>query len=183
MFYIQILFLDKIEVPFFSEGKIMRIAVCDDLKNDLQTISFLLDDYMLDRKLSIEYELFDSYEELEGKTDEFDLFLLDYDMPGMDGLEFSKLLYEKYGEKKRIVFITAYDTVIYRAFEVRAWRYIVKPVKKEILYEAIDSFLSENKECGTLTVRHDGQTRKPIRACQWEHSCSAVPTAPVCIQC
>ena len=53
MFYIQILFLDKIEVPFFSEGKIMRIAVCDDLKNDLQTISFLLDDYMLDRKLSI----------------------------------------------------------------------------------------------------------------------------------
>ena len=81
MFYIQILFLDKIEVPFFSEGKIMRIAVCDDLKNDLQTISFLLDDYMLDRKLSIEYELFDSYEELEGKTDEFDLFLLDYDMP------------------------------------------------------------------------------------------------------
>lgn len=137
----------------------MRIAVCDDLKNDLQTISFLLDDYMLDRKLSIEYELFDSYEELEGRTDEFDFFLLDYDMPGMDGLEFSKLLYERYGEKKRIVFITAYDTVIYRAFEVRAWRYIVKPIKKEILYEALDSFLGDNKAYATITVRHDGQTK------------------------
>ena len=136
----------------------MRIAVCDDKKNDLQTISFFLDDYLLDRKLSIEYELFDSYEELEGKTDEFDLFLLDYDMPGMDGLEFSKLLYEKYGEKKRIVFITAYDTVIYRAFEVRAWRYIAKPIKREIFYEALDSFLGENKAPGTITVRHDGQT-------------------------
>ena len=101
----------------------------------------------------------------------------------MDGLEFSKLLYEKYGEKKRIVFITAYDTVIYRAFEVRAWRYIVKPIKREIFYEALDSFLWESKAPGTITVRHDGQTRTSIRACQWEHSCSAVPTAPVCIQC
>ena len=99
------------------------------------------------------------------------------------GLIVGIIIYERYGEKKRIVFITAYDTVIYRAFEVRAWRYIVKPVKKEILYEAIDSFLSENKECGTLTVRHDRQTRKPSWACQWQHSCSAVPTAPVCIQC
>ena len=62
---------------------------------------------MLDRKLSIEYEHFDSYEELEGKTDEFDLFLLDYDMPGMDGLEFSKLLYEKYGEKKLALYALA----------------------------------------------------------------------------
>ena len=65
MLHTQILFLDKNAASFFAEGKIMRIAVCDDLKNDLQTISFLLDDYMLDRKLSIEYELFDSYEELE----------------------------------------------------------------------------------------------------------------------
>lgn len=80
-------------------------------------------------------------------------------MPGMDGLEFSKLLYERYGEKKRIVFITAYDTVIYRAFEVRAWRYIVKPIKKEILYEALDSFLGDNKAYATITVRHDGQTK------------------------
>lgn len=159
MLHTQILFLDKNAASFFAEGKIMRIAVCDDLKNDLQTISFLLDDYMLDRKLSIEYELFDSYEELEGRTDEFDFFLLDYDMPGMDGLEFSKLLYERYGEKKRIVFITAYDTVIYRAFEVRAWRYIVKPIKKEILYEALDSFLGDNKAYATITVRHDGQTK------------------------
>ena len=51
MLHTQILFLDKNAASFFAEGKIMRIAVCDDLKNDLQTISFLLDDYMLDRKL------------------------------------------------------------------------------------------------------------------------------------
>ncbi len=63
---------------------------------------------------------------------EFDLCILDIEMPGMDGLSIANLL-----EGKLIIFTTAYKEYAADAFDLDAVDYIRKPVKKERLQLAV----------------------------------------------
>ncbi len=135
----------------------MKIAICDDEKVARENVVTLLEDYSHDRKLDIPYEVFERYPDLEKKIDEFNIFLMDYETPEIDGLSFARMIRERYGEEKAIIFITSYETVVYDAYEVRALRYILKPVNKEKFYEALDAYLATNVVTKRLTVRQDGQ--------------------------
>ena len=64
-----------------------------------------------------------------------DLVFLDIQMPGMTGLE---MLSEIQADVlPMIVFVTAYDTFAVEAFTVHAVDYLLKPVEKDRLAEAI----------------------------------------------
>ncbi|HTM58039.1 MAG TPA: LytTR family DNA-binding domain-containing protein [Candidatus Udaeobacter sp.] len=62
-----------------------------------------------------------------------DLVLLDVQMPKLDGFEVLELL-EK---PPAVVFVTAYDEYALKAFEVHAVDYVLKPIGRERLAEAI----------------------------------------------
>jgi two-component system LytT family response regulator len=62
-----------------------------------------------------------------------DLVLLDIQMPGLDGFDVVQAL-EK---PPPIVFVTAYDEYAIRAFEVNALDYLLKPISRERLEQAI----------------------------------------------
>lgn len=62
-----------------------------------------------------------------------DLLLLDIDMPEMDGLELAEV-----PDLPPIVFTTAHAEHALRAFEVAAVDYLLKPISRERLAEAID---------------------------------------------
>ncbi|MCX8013984.1 MAG: LytTR family DNA-binding domain-containing protein [Rectinema sp.] len=62
-----------------------------------------------------------------------DLVLLDVEMPEMNGIETAALL----PPGTAIVFVTAYDRYAIKAFELHAFDYILKPVMKDRLEEAI----------------------------------------------
>jgi len=62
-----------------------------------------------------------------------DLVLLDVQMPKLDGFEVLDLL----DSRPAIVFVTAYDEYALRAFQVHAVDYVLKPVGRERLAEAI----------------------------------------------
>lgn len=64
---------------------------------------------------------------------EFDLCILDIEMPGMDGLSIANLL-----GGKPVIFTTAYKEYAAEAFDLNAVDYIRKPVKKERLQLAIE---------------------------------------------
>lgn len=135
----------------------MNIAICDDDQKTLDEISGIIEDYMIDRSMNVGYSTFLNYDEIIGRIDEFDVFLLDYDMPGINGLDFSKMVYQQFGENKAIIFITAYDDVVYRAFEVRAWRYILKPIRDSDIYEALDSYASSNANQKRFVIMQNGE--------------------------
>ncbi len=135
----------------------MKIAVCDDEKTARENVVTLLEDYFHDKRKDIPYEVFDNYEALKDRIDEFNIFLMDYETPGIDGMSFARMIREKYGEEKAIIFITSYETVVYEAYEVRALRYILKPIKREKFYEALDAYLATNVVTKRLTVRQFGQ--------------------------
>lgn len=55
---------------------------------------------------------------------EFDLLLLDIDMPQMTGMEFGGIV----GESTRIIYVTAYPQYALEGFRVNALDYLLKPV-------------------------------------------------------
>lgn len=66
-----------------------------------------------------------------------DLVLLDIRMPGMDGLEAAQQL-AALDNPPAIVFCTAFDQYAIDAFQVQAIAYLLKPVRREALAEALD---------------------------------------------
>lgn len=71
-----------------------------------------------------------------------DVIFLDIQMPGQSGFE----LVEQIDFEGRIIFVTAYDEYALRAFEINALDYLMKPVNKERLENAIDRITSPQKE-------------------------------------
>lgn len=65
-----------------------------------------------------------------------DLALLDLQMPELDGIGVVRLL--KKSHMPLIAFVTAYDEYAVRAFEVNAVDYLLKPVEKTRLREALN---------------------------------------------
>lgn len=66
-----------------------------------------------------------------------DLVLLDIEMPGLDGFQLVREI-RTLDKPPRVVFVTAYDRYALQAFEVSATDYILKPVSRERLEQAID---------------------------------------------
>lgn len=65
-----------------------------------------------------------------------DVVLLDIRMPGMDGIEVARQLAEQ-PQPPAVIFVTAYDTHAVSAFEVQACDYVLKPVRRDRLIEAL----------------------------------------------
>jgi len=66
-----------------------------------------------------------------------DAVLLDIQMPGMDGLEAARHI-AQFDSAPAVVFCTAYDEYALAAFEARAVDYLVKPIRRERLHEALE---------------------------------------------
>lgn len=65
-----------------------------------------------------------------------DIVLLDVQMPGMTGMELAAHLM-KNPAPPAVIFVTAYDEYAFKAFEVHALDYLLKPVRAARLAEAI----------------------------------------------
>lgn len=70
-----------------------------------------------------------------------DVVFLDIQMPGQSGFE----LAEQVDFDGKIIFVTAYNEYALRAFEVNALDYLMKPVSKERLENAIERITSPEK--------------------------------------
>ncbi|MFC5546755.1 LytR/AlgR family response regulator transcription factor [Marinobacter koreensis] len=65
-----------------------------------------------------------------------DILLLDIRMPGLDGMEAAARL-QNLEHPPAVIFCTAYDHYAIQAFDVQATAYLLKPVRKEALAEAL----------------------------------------------
>lgn len=66
-----------------------------------------------------------------------DALFLDVRMPGLDGLELARVL-RQFDRPPSVVFVSAFDDFAVRAFELEALDYLVKPVSRQRLDEAVD---------------------------------------------
>lgn len=85
----------------------------------------------------------DSFQSLESMSDklaEFDLVLMDFQMPGKDGIAVSEWIQERSGDRKIPIIMlssVADSETRKRAEAIRIAEYLTKPVKRDVLYSAI----------------------------------------------
>jgi len=70
----------------------------------------------------------------------FGAVFLDVRMPGLDGLELAAVL-RRFETPPALIFVSAYEDAAVHAFELEALDYLVKPVRRSRLGEAIDRVL------------------------------------------
>lgn len=136
----------------------MKIAICDDENAAIQNVVTNIEDYSIERKIDIEYETFNRYPDLEPRIGEFDVFIMDYQTPEIDGLSFARIIREKYGENKTIIFVTSYADIVYDTFEVRAHRFLIKPINKAKFFEAMDAIIALTNTNKNLVLKKEGRT-------------------------
>lgn len=73
-----------------------------------------------------------------------DVVFLDIHMPDLSGLEVARHL--RGPESPIVVFVTAYDRYAVEAFEVAALDYVLKPLRRERLAEAVRRVVTEHRE-------------------------------------
>ena len=81
-----------------------RIALCDDNRSFLEYERVIVCDYLTERNVVCQCDVFISGEELLAKgvlIKNYDLFILDYDMDGLTGFETAREIYEIYRECKQ----------------------------------------------------------------------------------
>jgi two-component system, LytTR family, response regulator LytT len=74
---------------------------------------------------------------LGGAGEAYDGLFLDVRMPGLDGLELARVL-RRFEHPPAVVFVSAFDDAAVDAFELAALDYLVKPVSRQRLDDAID---------------------------------------------
>jgi two-component system LytT family response regulator len=114
-----------------AEPRRIRTVIVDD---EAPARALLREYLSADPGIELVAECANGYEALKRIGDTApDLVLLDVQMPKLDGFEVLELL----EQRPAVVFVTAYDEYALKAFEVHAVDYVMKPIGRERLAEAI----------------------------------------------
>lgn len=92
-----------------------------------------------------------------------DLVLLDIRMPGMDGLETARH-FLGLESPPAVIFCTAYEEHAIQAFDLQAVGYLLKPVRRENLFAALDKSVTLNRAQISALRASDEASRSHISA-------------------
>ena len=117
----------------------LRIAVCDDNPQFLQTAVNLINTWSEHRNIPIELDTFGNGDELlrANESARFDIVFLDIIMPLLNGMETARELRQK-DTVIRIIFLTSSPEFALDSYDVKAQGYLLKPVSYEKIKDALD---------------------------------------------
>ena len=129
---------------------VLNIAVCDDDKKILDQTEKFLNRYMFSKdNIYLQFDTFDNpYNLLNQLNSEinYNVFLLDVEMPGMNGIELAKKLSDEIPRETYTVFISNYPEYMQESFSVHPFYYMQKPVTEEKLFSILDEISLKIKE-------------------------------------
>lgn len=145
----------------------MRIAVCDDEREIREDVGQKIRRFLPEA----EVYLYESAERLLTEQGMPDILFLDIKMNGMSGMELAGKLRSR-GADVTIVFLTALQEYVYRAFDVGAFHYLLKPVDTVKFYEVLEKAVAERQHLresallrgeraeASLTIKNKARTEK-----------------------
>lgn len=120
----------------------INIAICDDDKKIVEQIKKYIMEY---RKAESKVKTYSSGEELLEAKLNFEIIFLDIDMTGINGIETAKKI-RNHDKSVKIIYVTSFIDYVNMAFEVHAFGYLNKPIKKEQIYKQLSEALEYSKE-------------------------------------
>lgn len=137
----------------------LRIAICDDDKNDRDKINTYVAEYFDGKDIQAEVRVFDHPDTLLQECESFrpQVYILDIVMPMVTGIQAARELRWNQPEAQ-IIFATSESSFALEAFDVNPINYILKPVNKEKLFSTLDLALShvQMDDRQGITVRVKG---------------------------
>ncbi len=129
----------------------LHIAICDDEQYMLDKISTMAADFFRGKNMEITIAQFSNGEELLKYNRTIDILFLDIQMNGMDGMETArKLRSRKF--KGFLIFITVLKEMVFQAFTVQAYDYLVKPIEEKHFEKTMERLLSSMQNASEASL-------------------------------
>lgn len=146
----------------------IRIAAVDDNEVFLAKILDIINTYFKSRHIEIQFETYNSPSNLMWDLDEktyFDIFLIDVEMPGMNGMEVAQQIRLKYLQPY-LIFITSHAEFSIVGYEYDAFRYIMKDSVEEKLPLALGNIMEKMEHA--LHRQYTIETYSELRRIDYE---------------
>lgn len=138
----------------------LNIAICDDDALILSKVEELVGVFFRTHCIEMKMQSYQLSENLTYDLQDglyYDLFLLDIEMPGIDGRELAKSIHNNMPAAK-VIFITSHLEYAVEAYEFSIFRYIPKTAIEEKLSAALNDFYKlyrlERNEFYTIQVKN-----------------------------
>ncbi|MFR8870980.1 LytR/AlgR family response regulator transcription factor [Paraclostridium sordellii] len=143
----------------------LNIVICEDEIEQQEILKDYLEQILNEINRKYEILIFNSGEALFNNYPEnIDIFLLDIQMDGLNGMEVARKIRQIDKKEVEIIFTTSLIEYIQEGYEVRAYRYLLKPIKLEDLKKHIilcieeltknkESYIAVNEKNNTCKVK------------------------------
>uniref|UniRef100_UPI004056DEA5 LytR/AlgR family response regulator transcription factor n=1 Tax=Agathobacter sp. TaxID=2021311 RepID=UPI004056DEA5 len=126
-----------------------HIALCDDNANSIEILEKYFDKL---NNSALEYDVYFSADELYNYKLKnhltYDIYILDIEMHGMNGIELAKKLRTD-DSNALIIFLTNYSKYVFDVFDVITFDFLIKPINfdsfQKVIYKSLD-YLNMNKK-------------------------------------
>lgn len=127
----------------------MICMICDDQKNELETIKAIVSDYAGEHPdLFLTIQCFSNPIDMLDEMDRSgvpDIALLDICMPGVLGTEIAREIQSKSEDATDIIFLTTSTEFAVEAFSLHVNDYLTKPYTKERLMDTLDRVIKKRR--------------------------------------
>lgn len=112
----------------------MHIAICDDNPLELKRIAEIVESYASQCGQPVRWRTFTDAQTMlsAAKKEFFSHYLLDIVMPEMDGISAAKEI-RSFDTDAKLVFLTSSGEYAYQSYRVKAYDYLLKPIRSEEL--------------------------------------------------
>lgn len=129
----------------------MRIAICEDEVYTIDIMKAYLSEFLNDKDMSFQINAFTTAAEFFSSTDDYDLIILDYNLPDSTGMEIAEKI-RLTNKKSTIVFMTSYSEYVFDSFKVGTFRYLLKPVEKDDIFRMLEDFINTFEQYSKVEI-------------------------------
>lgn len=141
----------------------MKIVVCDDNLNIISEIKEMLNEYSAVRNVPLEISTFDNGNAVLESNDNYNIAILDVEMPDMNGIALGEEL-RKRNKQIVLIYLTAHSQYLDSALNLNAARFFEKPIDKDRFFSGMDNAIERIDNTTINFFIRDDKTQVRITA-------------------
>ena len=135
----------------------LSIAIFDDNKTHLDSLCELIQDYVIESKLTVKLTTFDNAENFLTVPASYDIYIMDTD--STEDIIHLSLRMKEIDTESYFILIGEDPALAYPAYQVHADHYLLKPIQKHELKDILDIIRKEIKEDTVIIKTSCGERR------------------------